>query len=198
MSRAKQYDLSKVTDAQVRQWQKLVWYLCRRYSRHSYFDDLCQTVRIAIARALADYEPKRHAKIDTWVNTRARYAVLEFFRAGQIEIIPRSRHAYDAGLPVCAVLSLEDRVKSHRRTGGIPLTVQDVIPDSWTPEVSDSHIMLSSAIQELPERERYILRDYYWAGRELKAIGRDMRISESRVAQLRNRACCKLRKMLAE
>jgi RNA polymerase sigma factor for flagellar operon FliA len=57
---------------------------------------------------------------------------------------------------------------------------------------------LLEAINELPEREREIIRLYYIESRSLKSIGSAMAISESRASQLRHRAIRRLRSALSE
>jgi RNA polymerase sigma factor for flagellar operon FliA len=56
---------------------------------------------------------------------------------------------------------------------------------------------LLEAIEDLPDRERQIIRLYYIESRSLKSIGRAMEISESRASQLRHRAIRRLRTALA-
>jgi RNA polymerase sigma factor for flagellar operon FliA len=56
---------------------------------------------------------------------------------------------------------------------------------------------LLEAIDDLPDREREIIRLYYIESRSLKSIGRAMEISESRASQLRHRAIRRLRTALA-
>jgi len=55
---------------------------------------------------------------------------------------------------------------------------------------------LLDAIDDLPDREREIIRLYYIESRSLKSIGRSMAISESRASQLRHRAIRRLRTAL--
>jgi RNA polymerase sigma factor for flagellar operon FliA len=57
---------------------------------------------------------------------------------------------------------------------------------------------LLEAIEDLPEREREIIRLYYIESRSLKSIGRAMAISESRASQLRHRAIRRLRSVLVQ
>ncbi len=57
---------------------------------------------------------------------------------------------------------------------------------------------LFTAIEELPEREREIIRLYYIESHSLKSIGNAMSISESRASQLRHRAIRRLRSALSE
>jgi RNA polymerase sigma factor for flagellar operon FliA len=56
---------------------------------------------------------------------------------------------------------------------------------------------LLAAVEQLPERERRIIKLYYIESRSLKSIGRAMEISESRASQLRHRAIRRLRTALA-
>ena len=56
---------------------------------------------------------------------------------------------------------------------------------------------LLEAIEELPEREKLIIRLYYIEPRSLKSIGKALQISESRASQLRHRAIRRLRSALA-
>ena len=57
-------------------------------------------------------------------------------------------------------------------------------------------LRLLAAVDELPDRERNIIRLYYIEARSLKSIGRSMEISESRASQLRHRAIRRLRTAL--
>ncbi len=56
---------------------------------------------------------------------------------------------------------------------------------------------LLEAVDDLPDRERRIIRLYYIESRSLKSIGRAMEISESRASQLRHRAIRRLRTALS-
>ncbi len=55
---------------------------------------------------------------------------------------------------------------------------------------------LHEAVEQLPERERTIVRLYYMQTRSLKSIGKELGISESRASQLRHRAIRRLRTAL--
>jgi RNA polymerase sigma factor for flagellar operon FliA len=57
---------------------------------------------------------------------------------------------------------------------------------------------LMDAIEDLPDREREIIRLYYIESHSLKSIGRAMAISESRASQLRHRAIRRLRSVLVQ
>ncbi len=57
---------------------------------------------------------------------------------------------------------------------------------------------LLAAVEQLPDREKHIIKLYYIESRSLKSIGRSMEISESRASQLRHRAIRRLRSALAQ
>jgi RNA polymerase sigma factor for flagellar operon FliA len=58
-------------------------------------------------------------------------------------------------------------------------------------------VRLREAVEQLPERERTIVRLYYMQSRSLKSIGKALGISESRASQLRHRAIRRLRTSLS-
>ncbi|OGO51287.1 MAG: hypothetical protein A2148_00340 [Chloroflexi bacterium RBG_16_68_14] len=72
-----------------------------------------------------------------------------------------------------------------------------VDPDSMAQDTMIQH-MLHEAVEQLPERERTIVRLYYMRSHSLKSIGKALGISESRASQLRHRAIRRLRTVLTE
>jgi len=56
--------------------------------------------------------------------------------------------------------------------------------------------VVTSAIEELPERQRLVLSLYYYEDLNLKEIGRVLRVTESRVSQLHAHAIARLRAKL--
>jgi RNA polymerase sigma factor for flagellar operon FliA len=57
---------------------------------------------------------------------------------------------------------------------------------------------LAVAVEQLPEREKTIVRLYYMKSQSLKSIGDALGISESRASQLRHRAIRRLRMVLTQ
>lgn len=57
---------------------------------------------------------------------------------------------------------------------------------------------LAVAVEQLPEREKTIVRLYYMKSQSLKSIGAALGISESRASQLRHRAIRRLRTVLVQ
>jgi RNA polymerase sigma factor for flagellar operon FliA len=89
------------------------------------------------------------------------------------------------------VLSLESLAEMTVNGATEKLTeMADDDPGIDPHSVAQSQILRSQlldAIEDLPEREREIIRLYYIESRSLKSIGRSMAISESRASQLRHR-----------
>ncbi len=56
--------------------------------------------------------------------------------------------------------------------------------------------VITSAIEELPERQRLVLSLYYYEDLNLKEIGKVLRVTESRVSQLHAQAISRLRQKL--
>jgi RNA polymerase sigma factor for flagellar operon FliA len=60
------------------------------------------------------------------------------------------------------------------------------------------HEALHAAVEELPERERQIVRMRYFQGMPSKAIAQALGLSEARISQLHARATNRLRELLAD
>jgi RNA polymerase sigma factor for flagellar operon FliA len=100
------------------------------------------------------------------------------------------------------VLSLESLAEMTVNGATEKLTeMADDDPGIDPHSVAQSQILrgqLMEAIEDLPERERQIIRLYYIESRSLKSIGLSMAISESRASQLRHRAIRRLRNVLGQ
>jgi len=63
-------------------------------------------------------------------------------------------------------------------------TVGDILPGP-EPDWPDDRLYLEALLARLPRRDAHILTRYYMDGESMATIGRELRISESRVSQLR-------------
>jgi RNA polymerase sigma factor for flagellar operon FliA len=73
----------------------------------------------------------------------------------------------------------------------------NIDPDSVAEETM-VRARLAVAVEQLPEREKMIVRLYYMKSQSLKSIGAALGISESRASQLRHRAIRRLRTVLVQ
>ena len=60
----------------------------------------------------------------------------------------------------------------------------------------ESCALLEQAIGKLPEKERVVVKLYYFSEMNLKEIGRQLGLSESRICQIHGRAMTRIRKIL--
>ena len=97
-----------------------------------------------------------------------------------------------------AVVSLEGILFSEDDE----LTIKELIEDENSPspheeyEEQEKVEVLAQCIEKLKEKDRIILKLYYYEGLTLREIGEMLEISESRVCQLHSRAIKNLRAML--
>jgi RNA polymerase sigma factor for flagellar operon FliA len=70
---------------------------------------------------------------------------------------------------------------------------KDIVDELSLKEIK---IAIGSAIDELPEKERFVITLYYYEELTMKEIGRVLDISESRVCQLHGKALIKLRNIM--
>jgi len=61
----------------------------------------------------------------------------------------------------------------------------------------ESCALLREAMEKLPEKERLVIQLYYFGEKNLKEIGRQLSLSESRICQIHGRAMIRIRKILA-
>ncbi|MEW6155683.1 MAG: FliA/WhiG family RNA polymerase sigma factor [Actinomycetota bacterium] len=100
------------------------------------------------------------------------------------------------------IVALEETVSAGPDRGET-VTLGDTIADRdigpvGAFEIQETKEMLRSAIGRLPEREQFVLAQYYYESRTLGQIGEMLHITESRVCQIHTKAVLQLRAKLAE
>jgi len=99
------------------------------------------------------------------------------------------------------VLSLDAPLGSLAQDEGIT-SLADLLEDERSPgpdeqvEMQETMLLLRSALEQLPERERLLLALYYREELTMKEISKIMNVSESRVCQLHMQAVLRLRNAL--
>jgi RNA polymerase sigma factor FliA len=131
--------------------------------------------RIRIRGAILD-----ELRTQDWLPRRARWAALG------------KRPATDE-TPV-AVVGIEDLTPGERSSSFVNDEEKD--PSELLEDRQEAHV-LSEAIEQLPARERTIVRMHYFQGARFKDIGEVLGVSEPRVSQLHSRAMGQLKKILA-
>ena len=102
-----------------------------------------------------------------------------------------------------SLLSLED-LKSSKNQDGTSRDALEMMsdPHQITPdkelERRDEYAMLDQLMQKLKEKQRLVLRLYYFEDMKLKEIGVHLSITESRVSQILSEALKKLKTMISK
>jgi RNA polymerase sigma factor for flagellar operon FliA len=158
-------------------------------------DDLEGAGRIALVLAADRFDEKRRVDFRSFAITGIRGAMLEFLRND--DWVPRSiRHRQRAGEPVAILelLSLEDLPPvAASFDGDEPLSPLARLPDPapgpaaiW--EAAWQAAVIWQAVERLEPFERLVIVGYYWGDMELKALGRRLGRSESRIGQIHRKA----------
>jgi RNA polymerase sigma factor FliA len=87
---------------------------------------------------------------------------------------------------------------SDRVSLGETLVDPHAIDPAGAAETTEAHRLLIEAIDRLPERERLVVRSYYFDGMTLSQIGEVLHVTESRISQLHSKAVLHLRGLLQE
>ncbi|MCL1908473.1 MAG: FliA/WhiG family RNA polymerase sigma factor [Holophagaceae bacterium] len=146
-----------------------------------------------------------------WVPRTMRRKKREIEAAFHILEQKYCRAAADEEVAEYLQISLEDFYKSLDELKGVTLgtfadnetqdgeSIISIIPD---PEAEDPHIalheselrkILIKAVEELPTKEYEVVRLYYFRELNMKEIGNNLKITESRVSQLHTKAILRLR-----
>ncbi len=130
--------------------------------------------RIRIRGAILD-----ELRTQDWLPRRARWAAL-------------GKRAATDETPI-AVVGIEDLTPRERTSSFVNDEEKD--PSELLEDRQEAHV-LSEAIEQLPVRERTIVRMHYFQGARFKDIGEVLGVSEPRVSQLHSRAMGHLKKIL--
>lgn len=149
------------------------------------FADACSVAQLAVWIAEQRFDPNR-ARFGTFALCRIRMDLLEYVRREtgnrRVGFAQRKR-------PVSLDAPPDNPEEDPMR---------DLVPDGVpTPEEqvveSLGHEPLRSAVNRLPERERFIIVQYYWGDRRLQDLAAEMQVTASRVSQLHNQGLERLR-----
>jgi len=205
----------------MRQVKRLAHCIHRRCPAQVSIDDLVSAGTVGLIQAVDRYEPGRNVKLGALAGHRIRGAILDYLR--QLDPLPRAvrrfqRDRDDAKLrlevrtggspcelELAAELGLP--IEKYRRLACTVQAASAVSLDGLLSEfIRPPHIVnarsrsdssdlidrLRALIADLPGRERTVVLGLQ-RGLTLREIGRELRVSESRVSQLKARAIARLR-----
>ncbi len=186
--------------------------------------DLVSEGVIGLMDAVEKFEPDRGLQFQTYAVPRIRGAIIDSIRAA--DWVPRSirtlqrdverarealqqrlnRAPTDAEICAEAGVTKADLRKLRERPSHIGSAEDDEIAalDDLGPGVdaaledAGTRSALLAALRTLPERDQIIIALYFFEGLTLSEIGQVLKVTESRVSQLRTRATKALRESLSE
>jgi RNA polymerase sigma factor for flagellar operon FliA len=150
-------------------------------------EDLIAAGTFGLIGALGKNPEARGPSFHQYAHIRVRSAILDELRA-QDWLSRRARK------------SVVRKHGSDVSTAILPFD-EDSVSDDATPheqlEVEQERAALAEAIDQLPERERLIVRMHYFGDVQLKTIAQELGLSAARVTQLHTRAMGMLRDRVA-
>jgi RNA polymerase sigma factor FliA len=182
----------------VRNYLPLVQFLAAHLSRFvpaSYRGDLYGFGVIGLLDAIDKFKPEMGHSFKTYGAVRIRGAMSDGIR--KLNWLPRG-----AQNRASRVIETVVPVDFQTATTPIGVRLQDCLYDPQQESALDGlelkadHAEVVDAVQTLPERERRVIRQYYFERRRLAEIGKEMGVTESRVCQLHRAALVMLRDAL--
>lgn len=179
----------------VAEHQNIVWSIAYKTCNRT-IDDLEEIVGdgfVGLMQAALSYDPARGVKFSTWASFRIKGEIID----GQRRYNRISRTLSDG--PRSSVVSLFNDTTAMSVFEGLVLPdetpgAEEVIcEDAGRRELLEN---LLSLIARLPHDQRYVVEQYFLAGRAMKPIGKDLHLTDARVSQIKNDAVTHLRSML--
>ena len=178
----------------------LVDFLAGRLGRHvhaSYRADLYSFGVEGLMDAIDKFRPEMGNRFETYGSCRIRGAMSDGIR--KMSWLPRGAENRSSRI-------IETFVPVDFQAARTPVgaRLQDCLSDRTAGTPFDDlllradHDEVVAAVQGLPDRERNVVVEHYYAQKQLKEIGRDMGVTESRVCQLHRRALRLMETMLVE
>ena len=178
------------------------------------FDDYLQYARVGLIEALDRFELNRGASFETYSSHRIRGSILNGLsqdtelraqRNRWREILAERRESLTAGSADAnsAPMTLEDFARL-----AVGLAIGLILEDSAGPERPDDSIeanpycatelletraRVRALVDQLPPRERDIIRQHYYEHLEFREIASRLKLTKGRVSQLHSRALERIR-----
>lgn len=181
------------------------------------FDDYLQYARVGLMESVDRYDPARGSSFESYATYRIRGAILNglgheseaaaqryFWRARMGDRL-QSLVTATAGNAQQATLDALEGITVGVALGLMleeaEVSVADESPQAnpyAAAELAQLTRVVRALVDQLPDREREIMRGHYFEHLEFQAIGQRYRISKGRVSQLHARAVARLRELLRE
>jgi RNA polymerase sigma factor for flagellar operon FliA len=205
--------------------KRIAYHLAGRLPPSVDVDDLIQAGMVGLMEAASNWSMNRGASFETYAGIRIRGAMIDALR--KLDWAPRSVHR-QARAVAAAVREIEQSTGREARDAevaqhmGVTLeeyhqalqdaavcqlaSIEDKAGDQFADDADpfrdaadeQFRTALTSAISNLPERERLVMSLYYSDGLNLKEIGAVLEVTESRACQLHGQALTRLRARLTD
>ena len=195
---AEQTTVREVAAAEVAEFMPLVHHvvgtMLPRLPPNVLRDDLVAAGTFGLLDALRRQAPaERGAEFGWYARVRIRGAILDELRSQDwLSRRARRRFASEERTTGAAVVGIEDLPEERRGFA----EEGAMTPEMLVAARSDANA-LAKAVDQLPVRERNIITQHYFEGVQLRAIAKDLGVSEPRVSQLHARAVARLKEYLA-
>ncbi len=203
--------------------RKIATRIARHVPSHVCIDDLVSAGMVGLIDAMDRYDPARVDRFETFAEFRVKGAMLDELRRDDLmarnarltsKRITRTIQQLTSSLgrPPCEseiADTLRMTAVEYRRlldrVGGVHMvSLEELGCDVGSPCIGPDELThrreleahLERAFAALPERQRQVLDMYYRRDMTLKAIGRTVGVTESRVCQIVNEATNRLRMAL--
>jgi RNA polymerase sigma factor for flagellar operon FliA len=176
--------------------QKIVGGFQRKLPRNVLREDLLAAGMIGLWDAIQRHGADADDGFEWHVRVRVRGAILEELRAQ--DWLPRRLRATvstaaegsEGSIPP-SVVRLDDVSEFEQgRCLSLPASGETELCER------DDQRELEGAIDQLPERERHIVREHYFKGVRFKDLSAELGVSEPRISQLHTRAMQRLRDLM--
>jgi RNA polymerase sigma factor for flagellar operon FliA len=173
--------------------QKIAGGFQRRLPRHVLREDLIAAGMGGLWDAIRKHGNSVDEGFEWYVRVRIRGAILDELRS-QDWLSRRARAAAEAtgqSIPPHVVHLDDMREPDQARCLATPTHGETEITQR------DQRAALARAVEQLPERERYIVSEHYFGDVKFKTLSETLGVSEPRVSQLHSRAMKRLREIVA-
>lgn len=179
----------------------------RRVPRSVQREDLVAAGSMGLLQALRSQKHTCPEMLTAYARIRIRGAIIDELR--RHDWSPRRRRTANASGPGIAAVGAEPAATTTEEKSGVIVIGFDDLPPTHAlreegpspleqVEVQRSSVEVRRAVEQLPPRERAIVRMRYFDDVSSKAIASTLGLSEARVSQLLARATSQLKQLLTE
>ncbi len=162
---------------------------CQRFGRVGDVEEFEAAAALGVLSAMDVFDPERGIRFSTY-SMRAAWTQMQRELCERVIRLPRNfvhqKHCHDELEWAMQVTAIDAPDAWHDRA----LMVRD---DDSCEDEAEQLTTLAAAVDRLPERERLVIRGYFFSRRTLASIGHEIGVSRERVRQIRNQAIDRLR-----